>query len=131
MGGVDQKCLFKAFLSYLTWVNHSEFRWTLFFYCLGWGVQTGHYPDHNWLQGLCHTLHLLHKSDAVNGESWNENKCLDATRNWTGDPICIKTLTIVPPWKKKVVHKHVYGHQNQFGEKIRILLSSPNQQSEI
>ncbi len=31
-----------------------------------WGVQTvRRYPDRNWLRGLCHPLHLPHKSDTV------------------------------------------------------------------
>ena len=55
----------------LTWVNNSVFNIVLP-WCPVWGVlgvQTlctvWCYPDHNWLQGLCHPLYLPHMSDKV------------------------------------------------------------------
>ena len=49
----------------LTWVDHSEYNTVLPWFPV-WNVQTvTRYPDRNWLPGLCHPLHLPHKSDAV------------------------------------------------------------------
>ncbi len=50
------------------------------------GVQTlNRYPCGNWLRGLCHPLHLSHKSDTVmNGASSDGSKFLVTIGNWTG-----------------------------------------------
>ncbi len=52
---------------YFTWEDHSVYNTVLLWFPGGlWDVQTVmHYPDRNWLRGLCHPLHLPHKSDAV------------------------------------------------------------------